>query len=343
MLSCKVGNTLINSIDYQEKDLRSWSKRKLLKCPVCNNSVVYRNGLIKMPHFAHEKDSDCTYSFYENESKEHASGKVLLYKALKKIDSINNLKLEAYIPETKQRPDLYFEINKQRFVIEYQCSPPLLSEFKERRELYKLAGIKDIWIFGTEKYNYNPTGKLKMKAVENDWFIIEQRLYYMNPFEEVLYKFYRYFDFETRYPVVSVNINNCKFKIINNEIILSDLEYKKRETGMKSNTNKYDALGKHQYIVSNTINHAGDNSIITFHVNEPLTLNKFYEKLLQLKNPSKDIIVFLPLACDSRIIEFENLFNSLNNKLNITRSKIKHFYEPNLAEQYPVCSLKRRY
>jgi competence protein CoiA len=109
-----------------------------------------------LPYFRHkEKDISCDNKYSEKETQEHILGKQILYNRLlgiQNIGAIKNLKLEAYIPETKQRPDIYFEKDDQRFVIEFQCTP-IATEYLERSELYKLANIKDIWIMGLKKYS----------------------------------------------------------------------------------------------------------------------------------------------------------------------------------------------
>jgi competence CoiA-like predicted nuclease len=211
LLSCKVGSEQINVVDYEEKQLRKWSRKKILKCPVCGGVLVYKRGLIKIPHFAHKKDSDCIYTFYENETKEHAIGKTLIYKWLKKLPNVKNLKLEAWISQTKQRPDLYFEIDDKKHVIEYQCSPITLKEYLERKELYKLNNIMDIWICGTENFNFKLNGRLKMKALDKQLFL-SSSLYYINPFEEVIYSVYARSD----YVVDFYKIRQQKFSDLNN-------------------------------------------------------------------------------------------------------------------------------
>lgn len=175
MLSCIIGKTKINIVDHSEIDLRLWSNKGILKCPICGEKLIYKNGLVRIPHFAHEKDSECKYTFFENETKEHYLSKIFMYKKLKNISSILNLKLEHYIPETKQRPDLYFEFQGLKYVIECQCSPITLREIKERKDLYKLNNIIDIWIFGTEKFKDN-----KPIACQN---YLENYLV-LNPFKE---------------------------------------------------------------------------------------------------------------------------------------------------------------
>jgi competence protein CoiA len=170
MLTCKVGDNLINTIDYSDEQIRKWSNKCILKCPVCDSNIIYRHGEIKIAHFAHSKDSNCKDIYSEPETEEHMMGKKILYEWLKQQQGIENLKLEAWIPETKQRPDIYFELNGVRYVIEFQCTP-IATEYIQRHRLYELAGIKDIWILGTFKYNIMVTNtyvahNLRLKEIE---------------------------------------------------------------------------------------------------------------------------------------------------------------------------------
>lgn len=95
--------------------------------------------------------NQCEDKYSESETEEHINGKRDLYEWIKKQIGVTNAVLEGWIPETKQRPDILFEYNEKKYVIEYQCSP-IASEYVERHDLYKSSGIIDIWILGTEKY-----------------------------------------------------------------------------------------------------------------------------------------------------------------------------------------------
>jgi competence CoiA-like predicted nuclease len=112
---------------------------------------------------------ECEDKYFEPETEEHLNGKRDLYEWIKKQHGVTNAVLEGWIPQTKQRPDIVFEYNGYKCVIEYQCSP-IASEYIERHELYKAAGINDIWICGTKKYLGH--GK-RFNTLEN-----ESRIYY---------------------------------------------------------------------------------------------------------------------------------------------------------------------
>lgn len=95
--------------------------------------------------------NECEDKYSESETEEHLNGKRDLFEWIRKQDGVTNAVLEGWIPETKQRPDIIFEYDGKKYVIEYQCSP-IATEYVERHELYKTSGINDIWILGTEKY-----------------------------------------------------------------------------------------------------------------------------------------------------------------------------------------------
>lgn len=153
MLTAKIGDSIINCIDgkYDRYRLKQWSNKGILKCPVCDDDYEYCHGEIVSPYFRH-KGKECEGYYGEPETEEHRKGKEILFNWIRQQDGVENCKLEAWIPETKQRPDIYFEYNNKRYVIEFQCTP-IASEYLIRKELYKLAGINDIWILGTEKYS----------------------------------------------------------------------------------------------------------------------------------------------------------------------------------------------
>lgn len=154
MLSCIIGSKSINSFDYDEAKLREWSNKEILKCPECNERVIYCKGDYKIPYFKHEIGSECSGNkYYEPMTEEHINGIKMLYNRLKEIKGVENLEVEKYIKNTKQRPDIYFEYEGERYCIEYQCSP-ISTQYNKRHELYQLEGINDIWILGTEKYNF---------------------------------------------------------------------------------------------------------------------------------------------------------------------------------------------
>jgi hypothetical protein len=183
ILSCKVGKRMINTVDERFSEIKKWSQKGILKCPLCGSEMIFKNGLIKVPHFAHKDECTEDVGFWENETKEHHLGKQFLYKWIKQLAGVENIQLEKWIPETKQRPDIAFELYGEQYVVEYQCSPITLEHLQERKRLYELNGLKDIWIFGSSNHSF-----MKLKSPEK-WLIDQfNRVYYFDPIEDIFIK-----------------------------------------------------------------------------------------------------------------------------------------------------------
>lgn len=153
MLKCKIGNQEINCFDdkYSKEQLKNWSKKNILKCPSCGKTFEYCHGKIIPPYFRHKDKVICNDLYGELETKEHIVGKMDLYNWLLNQKDIHNIVLEGYLEKTHQKPDIMFDFNNKKCVIEFQCSP-ISSEYIERHELYRASGIYDLWICGTQKY-----------------------------------------------------------------------------------------------------------------------------------------------------------------------------------------------
>src|SRR5699024_6892259 len=86
-------------------------------CPACKETVIIKAGEKTIPHFAHFSKSVCINK--SGEGMQHQKGKLLLYSWLQK-QSID-VQIEYYLPEIKQRPDLFFSIGDKKVAIEFQC------------------------------------------------------------------------------------------------------------------------------------------------------------------------------------------------------------------------------
>ena len=163
MLSCLLNGQRINCFDglHTKEQLKKWASKRILLCPACGKPYEYCHGKIKSPYFRHMDKEKCEDKYFETETEEHINGKRDLYEWIRKQKGVTGVILEGWIPETKQRPDIMFKHYGQQCVIEYQCTP-ISSEYYERHELYQAAGIKDIWILGTEKYFTNIARKKYM-------------------------------------------------------------------------------------------------------------------------------------------------------------------------------------
>ena len=188
MLSCLLNYQQINCFDgkYTKDQLNKWAAKKILLCPACGKPYEYCHGKVMNPYFRHMNKEECIDKYFEPETEEHKQGKIDLYTWISKQKGVTDCVLEGWLPGIKQRPDIMFKYNGDLCVIEYQCSP-IATEYYERHELYEVAGIKDIWICGTQNYfqfYHSGSGSKQVCEIER-----ESRLYY-DVKSKCIYKIY---------------------------------------------------------------------------------------------------------------------------------------------------------
>lgn len=139
----------------QEAIIKLRKEGEKFYCPVCESSVIIKAGNHMIAHFAHQSNTDCP-SREGGESIYHEQGKLLLYQWLRR--HIIDVRLEAYLQEIKQRPDILLNINNKKIAIEYQCARIAAGEIWNRNKGYIAAGIIPIWIIGANQFTrYNAT------------------------------------------------------------------------------------------------------------------------------------------------------------------------------------------
>lgn len=110
-------------------------------CPVCKEPVRIKNGKVKLPHFSHYNNSNCTLHF-EGETFEHLVLKEMFTKWCDEQSIC--YELEKYLPELNQRPDILIG----NIALEIQCSPLSVQRLVERTKNYQKNGYIPIWICG---------------------------------------------------------------------------------------------------------------------------------------------------------------------------------------------------
>lgn len=124
------------------------NKKEVFKCPWCVGILAYKNGLIKTPHFAHIKKSNCNYNIYaKRETEKSIEMKWNLKKWLLKLDSINKVEFEIkLIPGVIT--DLVATNSKgQILACEVVSTRITLKEFIERTKKYNNSGILVLWVW----------------------------------------------------------------------------------------------------------------------------------------------------------------------------------------------------
>lgn len=137
----------------------SQKKEEIFYCPECKERLLIKAGLKNTPHFAHYPKSKCTLS---GEGSYHENGKKDIYLWLKEQGYL--VELEYYLPNIKQRADIYLEINGKRIAIEYQCAPISTLEICQRTKGYQSIGVIPIWILGANKLKRNGAHSLSITS-----------------------------------------------------------------------------------------------------------------------------------------------------------------------------------
>lgn len=136
-------------------------EKQTFTCPACGSRVIAKAGTKLIPHFAHHQADSCITSA-NGESDYHEQGKLLLYQWLKAQQL--QVKLEAYLPEIQQRPDILLTVNKKTIAIEYQCARIPPEVIIKRNNGYKRAGITPIWIMGEQLLKRKSTNGFKLDS-----------------------------------------------------------------------------------------------------------------------------------------------------------------------------------
>ncbi|MFC7394121.1 competence protein CoiA [Scopulibacillus cellulosilyticus] len=150
MLVAKLGkDQLISMADpHTLDDLKKLRDTCHFYCPACDKPVFLKLGDKKRWHFSHRHLEPCPYD-HEPESMNHLLGKKHLYYWLIKHQLEPHL--EKYLPQLKQRPDLFLPLNPLPVAIEYQCASIPISLLNERTLGYFHDHIKPIWILGENR------------------------------------------------------------------------------------------------------------------------------------------------------------------------------------------------
>lgn len=144
-----------------EREREIWKKEKAFLCPDCKQPVILKNGTKVTPHFAHRSVGLCLAE-EGGEGEYHAKGKIHLYQWL--VDQGITVKLEPYLPDIQQRPDLLIEINDKKIALEFQCAAISPDIFQKRTSGYLNAGMTPIWVLGGNRQKRVGTNALSLTA-----------------------------------------------------------------------------------------------------------------------------------------------------------------------------------
>ena len=107
------------------------------RCSACGEKVELRKGEVRIPHFAHWKNSECIDSWRHDMSEWHYTWQDMFPIDCQEIVVEND--------GEKHRADVLIENHK--IVIEFQHSRIKPEEFEERNTFYHKCGYHIIWLF----------------------------------------------------------------------------------------------------------------------------------------------------------------------------------------------------
>lgn len=122
-----------------------------LVCPECGSEVIFKNGALKVAHFAHKPNSDCFYGTGESES--HMLMKKNFYEMVKR----KYPKLEVTIEDNsfnRRRADISIKGKERNVVVEFQASKITSEEIMQRTLDYNDQGYSVLWIFHISRLKF---------------------------------------------------------------------------------------------------------------------------------------------------------------------------------------------
>ena len=79
----------------------------------------------------------------------------------------HQVKLEPYLKELSQRPDLLVTLDKEQFAVEFQCSTISHEKWHQRTMGYERNDIQAIWLFKLRKAKKLSTASEKLESLHS--------------------------------------------------------------------------------------------------------------------------------------------------------------------------------
>ncbi|PNG49949.1 MULTISPECIES: competence protein CoiA family protein [unclassified Variovorax] len=109
-------------------------------CPNCQETLILRQGTVRVAHFAHRSTIACAWTV--GESQAHLQAKQAMADALRN----SGYDAEPEVPLGAQRADVYAERDGERFVVELQHTPIDPKEIERRTRGYVDMGLHVAWV-----------------------------------------------------------------------------------------------------------------------------------------------------------------------------------------------------
>jgi hypothetical protein len=166
----------INKTTNQYEHPKIANKINKYKCPSCEKDVIFRNGKIKQPHFAHYKsDNPCYYYDKPNESQIHKDAKLLMKSLLDNKKNISIHRSCNYCEQINCGYSECFDYESYIFENDYNDNTKAVIEYKFNYNNSKKSA--DVALVENDKIKYIFEICYKNKTREENrpepWFEID--------------------------------------------------------------------------------------------------------------------------------------------------------------------------
>lgn len=113
-------------------------------CPVCGHEVVLHKGMVRVHHFAHKANANCTHG--AGETNLHRMAKMEIYQSLSMCRGLT-CQLEAPLDGVRADVLVKSVSTKRTYAIEVQISQLTMAEIIERTRRYARQDVYVLWLF----------------------------------------------------------------------------------------------------------------------------------------------------------------------------------------------------
>jgi len=142
MRQAMLENVLVDLDTMTRPEIMRLAGRQNFSCVKCQKPVIFKNGMRKRAHFAHEKNG-------VNTGRAESAAHILVKHSLAQwlMRQGRPSVVERRFPEIDRIADVYFEFKNRPYVLEIQKSPISDTEYRQRIDDYQKINVTVLWIF----------------------------------------------------------------------------------------------------------------------------------------------------------------------------------------------------
>lgn len=312
-------------------------KGKIYYCPNLdcgNRELILKKGHIRIPHFAHKSQKDCSS---EPESEAH----ILCKSFFQSLLDLDKQFVEYYGIEGV-RPDVLYD----QFALEIQCSPITANEVKRRNKIYKENGYMPIWIFLEDEFislkkTNEPKAyyRIKKSALRASFEDIGRRNFKVFSFkcetEDIHVNFNYYVGFFNEFTKQNELVINSKgdFDIILEEILIL-IKNKKELDDLKKKLNSLPKQIQGNLYESSNLNYAHISAYDFYDGVNNFNIGMFIDEIFREKDS--------PMEVFKEHIE-NMIIDAYTKGKKIEEWRDRYTFEKNGKKYIPLCRINKIY